>query len=256
MSSLSLQDLPCDHAGFLYGGRTWYLFTWSFLDRQCAARRLSSTSPVFDSRTPYSSSLLTSLGMGLCQWLSHQAGGRSGVRAHWCGWRRQLRGPAYLFQTWPQPTCVESPSTNRLLWMLLRNVKLAPEGSWPDHTRKGQPDLGWSLKTRNWTECRKSGQVQCLNTRDLYHVCLLQPVLQWVERRSCDPHDDVLQWPLRIWPVQLGRNQQMPPTLELIPSLLIENPKAGRGKVFSSGNKMHNFMDARVYTQHSSNALC
>jgi hypothetical protein len=126
-----------DRAGFLYGGRTWYLFTWSFLDLQYDTRRLSSTSPVFDNRTPYSSSLLTSLGMGLCHWPSHQAGGRSGVKAHWCGWCWQLRGPAYLFQIWPQPTCVESPSTSKLLWTLLRNVKLVPEGSRPNYTRKG-----------------------------------------------------------------------------------------------------------------------
>jgi hypothetical protein len=123
-------------AGFLYGGRTWNLFTWSFLDLQYDNRCLSSTSPVSDNRTPYSSSLLTSLGIGLCHRPSHQAGGRSGVKAHWCGWRRQLRGPAYLFQIWPQPTCVDSPSTSKLLWTLLRNVKLAPEGSRPNYTRK------------------------------------------------------------------------------------------------------------------------
>lgn len=128
-SSRARRELFPHRAGFLYGGRTWYLFTWSFLDLQCDTRCLSSTFPVFDSRTPYSSSLLTSLGMGLCHWPSHQAGGRSGVRAHWCGWRWQLSGPAYLFQMWPQPTCVESPSTNRLLWTLLKNVKLVPEGS-------------------------------------------------------------------------------------------------------------------------------
>lgn len=130
----------------LYEGRTRYLFTWSFLDLQYDMRCLSSTSPVFDNRTPYSSNLLTSLGMGLCHWPSHQAGARSGVKAHWCCWCWQLKGPAYLFQIWPQPPCDERPSTSRLLWTLLKNVKFVPEDSRPD-TRQLHSYLEFGLHT-------------------------------------------------------------------------------------------------------------
>lgn len=133
---------------FMSDERTLCLSTWSSLDLQWARSWLSSTSPVIDNWTPYSDSLFTSLGLGLCHVLSHQVGGRSGVTAHWFGWCSQLKGPAYVSQIWLRPTWVKSPCTSRLLCMLLKNVKFPPGGSWPstkDLNKVLQAMLGWDL---------------------------------------------------------------------------------------------------------------
>ena len=93
-------------------------------DLQNLLRRLSSDVPKPESFMPYASILCTSRGMGDCQSPSHQADGRIGVRAHWRGCPRQLRGPANRFHTCPHPICLFKPSKSNGLWKLLRNVML------------------------------------------------------------------------------------------------------------------------------------
>ena len=80
------------------------VLTIVFRDLQKEWRRFSSTMPKLESLTPYCSNLRMSRGIGDCKFPSHQAGARSGVRAHCLGWLGQLKGPANLFHTCPQPT--------------------------------------------------------------------------------------------------------------------------------------------------------
>lgn len=61
----------------------------------------------------------------------------------------------------------------------------------------------------------------------MYHACLLQASAN--AAISCAyvvPHDVVLQSQLHIWHAKLERNQQKPPTLELVPSLLDDEPNS------------------------------
>lgn len=102
------------------------VFTVFFFELQNDWRYFSSIVPKPDSLIPKASSLRISRGIGDCQRPSHQAGGRSGVWAHWLDWFWQLNGPANLFQTCPQPTCNLKPSASKLLWKLLKNEKLEP----------------------------------------------------------------------------------------------------------------------------------
>lgn len=60
--------------------------TTFFLDLQKEFKRSSLKVPKPESRIPYASILRISRGRGDCQSPSHQAGGRSGVNAHWLRW--------------------------------------------------------------------------------------------------------------------------------------------------------------------------
>lgn len=115
---------------------SWTVLTTFFLELQKDWRRLSSNVPKPDSWIPYAFILWTSRGVGDCQSPSHHAGGRSGVRAHWVDWLWQLKGPANLFHTCPQPTWFPKPSESKLVWKLLKNQKLAPVEEFPTNIQR------------------------------------------------------------------------------------------------------------------------
>lgn len=68
------------------------------------------------------------------------------MKAHWFGCFGQLSGPAYRFQTCPQPTWFFRPSANRLLWKLLKNAKL--ELLEPSSANINQVSTGQILKEK------------------------------------------------------------------------------------------------------------
>lgn len=160
------------------------VLTLFFLELQKDWSRFSSTVPKPDRWTPNAASLLISRGIGDCQRPSHQAGGRSGVNAHWWDWWWQLNGPANRFQTCPQPTWSLNPPVNKLLWKLLKNEKLKSVELSPERKqvfRYLQYHFGNGI-VRNYRSNNKRGEIKEWRAYK-YQDCWLQQVQQSAEHK-------------------------------------------------------------------------